>query len=100
MAETTITTPLATRLLESPRRVLTVMAAALAVSAAIAFGASTSQEPAPTVAVVDPRVDYAIRHLGEGISAEATPRNVDYALRHLVPVSGRSVDYALRHLGE
>ncbi|HSJ34169.1 MAG TPA: hypothetical protein VLB85_03870 [Acidimicrobiia bacterium] len=100
MAETTITTPPAPRLLESPRTVLTVMAAAVAVSAAIAFGSVTSQEPAPTGAVVDPRVDYAIRHLGEGNTAEATPRHVDYALRHLVPVSGRSVDYALRHLGE
>lgn len=100
MAETTITTPPTTPLLGSPRKVLSVMAAALAVSAAIAFGPIISQEPATVGAVVDPRVDYAIRHPGEGITAEATPWNVDYALRHLVPVSSGNVDYALRHPGE
>jgi hypothetical protein len=100
MAETTLTTQSGTPFLGSPRKVLTLMAAALAVSAAVAFGPITSQEPAAAGAAFDSRVDYAIRHMGEGTVVEATPRNVDYALRHMSAASTRSVDYALRHPGE
>jgi hypothetical protein len=100
MAETTLTTQSGTQLLGSPRKVLTLMAAALAVSAAVAFGSIASQEPTATGAAVDSRVDYAIRHMSERTVVEATPRTVDYALRHMAPVSPRNVDYALRHPGE
>jgi hypothetical protein len=100
MAETTLTNPSGTPLLGSPRKVLALMAAAVAVSAAVAFGPITSQEPTVVGGAFDARVDYAIRHMGEGTAAEATPRNVDYALRHMTPTYTHSVDYALRHLGE
>jgi hypothetical protein len=84
--------------IDSPKRVLAVMAAALAVSAAIAFGPWASNDSAVTAGVVDPRVDYAIRHLNEGGASQALSRTADYALRHLEPSISRTSDYALRHL--
>jgi hypothetical protein len=90
----------------SPKRLLAILVAVLAVSAAIAFGSVASNESEAAADTVDRRVDYGVRHAGETflIPATSLEQAPDNLTRH-VSVSDpaelhRSPDYGIRHMAD
>lgn len=110
MSSKTITIRPGTTQTAAPKRVLAFVVAMLAVSAAIAFGSMASNESAAVADAVDLRVDYGIRHPGEGflVPASQMEQTPDYLTRYLtrhlpVPESAerhRSPDYGVRHMAD
>lgn len=107
--ETIVIQPGTTRTV-SPKRSLVFVVSVLAISAAIVFGSMASNESAAVTDAVDLRVDYALRHPGEGFlvpssGAEQTP---DYLSRYLTRQTAnsdlselhRSPDYGIRHMAD
>lgn len=94
----------------SPKRLLVFVVSVLAVSAAIVFGSMTSNESAAVTNAVDLRVDYALRHPGEGfqVPASGAEQTPDYLSRYLTRQSAnsdlgelyRSPDYGIRHMAD
>jgi hypothetical protein len=101
MTGTTINSGIRSASISPPRKIAAVMAAALGLSAFVAFGPFSAPDAA-AVGQIEAEVDYGIRHLGELARLPAASRLVDYGLRHLEPSRdlARSPDFALRHLGE